>query len=84
MWVMDEVALRGVPSEAVEALRNLVDEYRTRCLWYLSRDYYPATVSEALRVLAAIERHGDREGFRRAGQIRRWLSLDSSEVSAGS
>ena len=24
-------------------LRGLVDEYRSRCLWFLREDYYPAT-----------------------------------------
>jgi hypothetical protein len=61
----------------------LVDEYRDRCLWFLRSDYYPATVPEALRVLEAIERHGDREAFQKAGEVRRWLSPPSSATSAG-
>jgi hypothetical protein len=70
--------------EAEAALRELVDEYRTRCLWFLRRDYYPHTVAEARRVLDAIERHGDRDAFRRAARIRQWLSPLSSATSAGS
>ena len=70
--------------EADAALRELVDEYRDRCLWFLRRDYYPATAAEAQRVLDSIQRHGDRDGFRRAARIRQWLSLDSSAKSAGS
>ena len=70
--------------ESGSALRELVDEYRDRCLWFLRRDYYPATIVEAERVLDAIERHGDRDGFRRAAQIRQWLSQTSSATSAGS
>jgi len=66
------------------ALRALVDEYRDRCLWFLRSDYYPATVQEALRVIAAIERHGDREAFQKAGEVRRWLSPLSSATSANS
>jgi uncharacterized protein (DUF3820 family) len=66
------------------ALRELVDEYRSRCLWFLRRDYYPGTVAEALRVLDAIERHGDRDAFRRSARIRLWLSPPSSAKSAGS
>ncbi len=65
-------------------LRALVDEYRTRCLWFLRRDLYPATREEALRVLGQIERHADREGFVRAARIRRWLSPTSSGRSAAS
>jgi len=70
--------------EARSALRNLVDEYRVRCLWFLRRDYYPATIAEAQRVLEAIQRHGDRDGFRRAAQVRQWLSPPSSAASVGS
>lgn len=65
-------------------LRNLVDAYRSRCLWFLREDYYPATRDEALSVLRHIERRGDREGFRRAAALRRWLSPTSSATSAGS
>lgn len=66
------------------ALRDLVDEYRHRCLWFLRRDYYPATIAEAERVLDAIQRHGDRDGFRRAARVRQWLSPPSSATSVGS
>jgi hypothetical protein len=65
-------------------LRTLVDEYRTRCLWFLRPDYYPETREQALRVLRQIERHGDREAFVRAGKLRRWLSPTSSARSAAS
>ena len=65
-------------------LRGLVAEYRSRCLWFLREDYYPATRDEILTVLRHIERHGDREGFQRAAALRRWLSPASSATSAGS
>ena len=71
------------PDEA-RALRALVNEYRHRCLWFLRSDYYPATAEEARRVLDAIDRHGDREAFRRTAEIRRWLSPPSRATSAGS
>ena len=66
------------------AVRELVDSYRDRCLWFLRRDYYPATREEAVQVLRQIERHGDREAFQRAARIRQWLSQPSSATSAGS
>ena len=53
----------------IDSVDRLVDEYRVRCLWFLRPDYYPSTVDERLRVLAYIERHGDREGFRRARML---------------
>ncbi len=70
--------------EPADDLRLLVDEYRDQCLWFLARDYYPASREESLRVLRHIERHGDREAFRRAARIRQWLSRPSNETSAAS
>ena len=67
-----------------EAVNQLVDEYRHRCLWFLRTDYYPVTDGERLQVLHYIERHGDRDAFRKAAEIRRWLSRNSSARSAGS
>jgi hypothetical protein len=66
------------------AVNQLVDEYRVRCLWFLREDFYPTTLEERLRTLAYIERYGDREAFRRAGELRQWLSRNSSARSAGS
>jgi len=70
--------------EAAGALRALVDEYRSRCLWFLRRDYYPRTPEEARRVLDWIRRRGDLAAFRRAGEIEAWLSRHSSGASAAS
>lgn len=71
------------PAEA-ERFRALVEEYRERCLWFLRRDYFPSTPEEALMVLDAIQRHGDRAGFQRAAEIKQWLSPPSNATSAGS
>jgi len=67
-----------------EAVDRLIDEYRIRCLWFLRPDYYPSTPEARLQVLGHIERHGDREAFRRAATMKRWLSPDSSAPSVGS
>jgi hypothetical protein len=67
-----------------EATRELIDEYRASCLWFLRSDYYPATPEEAEQVLRYIERYGDLEAFRRAARIRPWLSPHSSATSATS
>jgi hypothetical protein len=66
------------------ALRALMDDYRSRCLWFLRGDYYPSTDEEWVRVLEQIERHGDREAYRKASVIREWLSRNSSAASVGS
>ena len=75
----------SLPSpDAQAALYALVDEYRDRCLWFLRRDYHPTTIAETQRVLDAIQRHGDREGFRPAAKVRLRLSQPSSATSVGS
>lgn len=75
--------MNRLPPAAASALRALIDDYRDRCLWFLRPDYYPAGAAEALRVLDAVERHGDRAAFQRCYEIRQWLSPTSSAASAG-
>lgn len=70
--------------EDYSELDRLVDDYRSRCLWFLRADYYPRTRDEILRVLRQIDGHGDLAAFQRAADIRRWLSRTSSESSAAS
>ena len=62
-------------------LRSLVDEYRQRCLWFLRSDYYPEPIEDSLRVLRAIENHGDLAAFKRSAILRRWFLQQSSETS---
>ena len=64
--------------------RRLIDDYRSRCLWFLREDYYPETAAARRRVLQAIERHGDLQALRRVAELRAWLSRDSNETSAAS
>lgn len=86
------VPTRSVPNEfdppdwarIDESIRSLVDECRASCLWFLRSDYYPGTIDEQVRTLRQIERHGNREIYRRAAGIRQWLSLRSSSRPAGS
>ncbi len=63
-------------------VNQLVDAYRDRCLWFLRADYYPADRQAVLRTLDYIRRYGDREAFRKAGELYQWLSPDSSRPSA--
>jgi hypothetical protein len=76
--------VESLTPDAASALRALIDDYRERCLWFLQPDYYPTTEAEALRVLDAIDRHGDRAGFQRSSEVRKWLSPSSSAASADS
>lgn len=58
-------------------LTRLVEEYRDRCLWFLRADFMPTTTAQILRTLEQIERYGDRDAYRRAEEIKRWLQLPS-------
>ncbi len=66
------------------AVDVLVEEYRLRCLWFLRPGYRPSSDQDRLRLLRAIETHGDREAYRRAALLREWLSQTSNGASAGS
>ena len=66
----------------MESVNTLVDEYRTRCLWFLREDYYPQTLADAARVLDYIERYGDKEAFQKAATLRQWLLQNSNAPSA--
>lgn len=65
-----------------QRVRSLVDDYRARCLWFLTADYYPRTADEIRRTLDQIEKYGDARAFREAGRLRQWLSQTSSAPSA--
>ena len=65
----------------MQSVSALVDEYRESCLWFLRKDYYPHTPYEACRVLEQIERHGDVAAFRKAAELRQWLSQNSNASS---
>lgn len=65
-------------------INQLVDVYRDQCLWFLRADYYPTDLQDVLRTPDYIRRYGDREAFRRAGELFQWLSQDSSRPSAAS
>jgi len=66
------------------ALRALVDEWRDRCLWFLARGYYPETTAEQVRALESIQRHGDLDAFKQAGELKRWVLAHTSAASASS
>jgi hypothetical protein len=71
-----------IGADFLARVRELTDRYRSRCLWFLRDDYYPATAGQVLRVLDQIERHGNRAAFLEAAEIRKCLSPNSSEPSA--
>ncbi|MBL8786515.1 MAG: hypothetical protein JNJ59_16550 [Deltaproteobacteria bacterium] len=64
-------------------LTALIEGNRVRCLWFLRRDYQPTDDAGILRVLDAIEKHGDLASFQEARRLRAWLSPTSNAESAG-
>jgi hypothetical protein len=74
--------MNTVDDDLRRQVNQLVDEYRDRCLWFLRADYYPTDLQDILRTLDYIRRYGDREAFRKAGELYQWLSPDSSNPSA--
>jgi hypothetical protein len=73
-----------VPEAIQREIDELVEGYRSRCLWFLRPDFRPRTNAEILSVLGHIEAHGDRAAFQRVAAIRQWFSRHSSERSANS
>lgn len=66
-----------------EEVHALVRAERARSLWHLREDFLPGDAEAAVRVLREIERHADRETYKTARKLRRWLSPTPSASSAG-
>ena len=64
-----------------EEYRSLVEKYRWMCLWSFPEDILPKTKREMSLVLDAFENYGDMNAYRKAGEIRKWLSQSSSLAS---
>ena len=63
--------------------RSLVEDCRATCLWSMGDALHPRSARQLEQVLEAVERNGDLAGYRRAGEIRKWLSPDSRRKSCG-
>lgn len=66
------------------AVDALVEQYRDSCLWFLDPTFRPRSDAARLRVLDHVQRHGDREAFTRAAELRSWLSQRSNAQSVDS
>ncbi len=78
----------GAPSlptreDVVRQVDQLVDRCRVDHLWFQRPDFYPRSDPERLAILEAIQKRADVDTFRRAGQLKTWLSRLSSSESAG-
>ena len=54
--------------------RSVVEDYRATCLWSMGDALHPRNRAQLEQVLSAVEKNGDLAGYRRAGEIRKWLS----------
>ena len=79
---------QSIPSPDFETLYREINELasakRTECLWFIRTDYLPETNPERLNILKYLEKHGDRETFKKARILRDCLLQLSKEKSASS
>jgi DNA-directed RNA polymerase specialized sigma24 family protein len=68
--------------QAMLRVRELVVQYRAQCLWFLKSEYFPVTAADAYQVLDYIQKYGDLDAFRPAGELKQWLARISNAVSA--
>jgi len=66
----------------VRAIDALVDECRVGWLWHLRPDFRTGTDIERQQVPDAIQARSTRDVFRRAGNLKAWLSRLSSAEPA--
>lgn len=71
-------------AELLAAVRELAEDARATCLWFIDEHAQPATREDAMRFLRWIEQHADRATYVRARQLSEWLSRTTSASSAGS
>ena len=70
--------------EALQEARQLIEEHRADCLWFLRDDFCPTDPADVARLLKKIEAHSDVATYLKARRLREWLSRNSSGASAGS
>ena len=75
---------RPSDEQVARAVDALADECRVSCLWYVAASYYPASDEERWNLLDLIQQHADLATFKRAGELKRWLSRHSNDASAAS
>lgn len=72
---------KNITEHSLAEVSQLVREYRATCLWFLDERFEPTTPEAALRALTYIERYGDRQAYRKAVELKSWLSQNSNAKS---
>ena len=67
--------------EILAQVRDLIEEYRHRCLWFVNESFVPENAEQALQALDWIERYGDRSGFQKAQRLKKCLLQTTSAES---
>jgi len=85
-----DIELEKVPTsdaertkQAISEVRDLVENYRTTCFWFMNEQWLPDSVAAARRAVILLQRYGDREAYLSASAWKPWLSLPYSKISAG-
>jgi hypothetical protein len=81
-WRYSMLSMNAATEKAMARVRELVVQYRAQCLWFLRSDYFPASVDDAIQVLDYIQRYGDLDGFRQAGEIKLMCTTVTSAFNA--
>ena len=54
-------------------LKSVVEDYRSMCFWNFAEDFMPKDRRQVFLALDTLERYGNMDAYRRAGEIRQWL-----------
>ena len=60
--------------------QSVVEDYRGMCLWSLPEDFMPGNERQVHCLVECLEHYGDLNAYRKAGEIRKWLSHVSSRA----
>ena len=54
-------------------LKSVIEDYLSMCFWNFTEDFMPKNRRQVFLALDPLERYGNMDAYRRAGEIRQWL-----------
>ncbi len=63
-------------------INAIIDKYRSFCLWFYPKNWYPETHASAVRALNQIQKNGDVAAFKEASKALVWLSQNFKDTSS--